>query len=71
LEVISQKGESEMEYFIGKRVQIIGNHPWSGERGTVKETKTIPTGTTGLIIELDNGTSCFVFKASQLQILKS
>lgn len=60
-----------MERFIGKRVLIIGDHPWSGEVGTATEVKQVPTGTKGIIVELDNGTSCFVFKESNLQMLKS
>jgi hypothetical protein len=62
-----------MEELIGKRVQVTGDHPWSGEVGTVKEIKPVnfPIKRTGWIISLDNGMSCFVFDAKQLIILKS
>lgn len=61
-----------MNNLIGKRVQITGNvHPWSGEKGSVKDIQTTAFGTTGYVVELDNGTSCFVFYPSQLQVLKS
>lgn len=60
-----------MNNLIGKRVLIIGNHTWSGEIGTVEEFKDTAIGKAGYIVALDNGTSCFVFNTSNLQILRN
>lgn len=57
--------------YVGKKVLIIGNHPWSGEIGKGKEVKPTVIGKSGLIVSLNNGTECFVFRESELQILKS
>lgn len=59
-----------MENIIEKRVLIAGEHPWSGEIGTVKAFENTKLGKTGYLVQLDNGTSCYVFNRNQLQILR-
>lgn len=59
-----------VEYYIGRTVVLKGNHPWAGEKGVIKgkqEAKGI--GKIGLIVELDNGTECFVFDMNQMRIV--
>ena len=61
----------DLTEIIGRRVKISGKHPWSGERGIVKALQDTNIGKVGYLVELDNGTSCFVFSITQLKILKS
>jgi hypothetical protein len=57
---------------IGKRVEITnGNHPWFGEIGTVREFKNTALGKAGFVVELENGTSCFVWSVSDLHKLRT
>jgi hypothetical protein len=64
------EGITMKDDLIGKRVYLLEPHPWSGEIGTVQELKTTGIGQTGYVVELDNGTSCFVFNRMQMQILR-
>lgn len=58
-----------MNRLIDKRVLIIGKkHPWCGEIGRVKDIKTTAFGKTGYVIDLENGSSCFVFNQEELKI---
>lgn len=59
-----------MESIIGKKVLIIGDHPWCGEMGVIKGIQSTSMGSTGWLVDLKNGTTCFVFNAKNLQILK-
>jgi hypothetical protein len=56
---------------IGKQVMIIGNHPHTGETGTVIAFENTGVGP-GFRVNLDNcphGTeACFVFKAEHLLV---
>ena len=57
---------------IGRRVEITnGSHPWFGEIGTVKELKNTALGKAGFVVELENGTSCFVWSANDLWKLRT
>jgi hypothetical protein len=62
----------KISQLIGKRVMIIGDHPHSGEYGTVKEIKHTLAGW-GLEIKLENcphgSDGCFVFKADNLRVI--
>jgi hypothetical protein len=58
--------------FIGKRIKIIGDHPWEGETGKlVAEEREV-----GLFkkpafrVRLDNGIECFVFSTKNILFLK-
>ena len=56
--------------WMGRKVKIIDrSHPWTGETGTVKSIDKTLAGY-GMRIELDNGVNCFVFKTSDISILK-
>ena len=59
-----------MDTFIGKTVLIIGAHPWAGEIGVVKEIRDTSMCVKGYVVDLKNGTTCFVFNANNFQILK-
>ncbi len=59
--------ERNMQNFVGKDVMLLAPHPWANEKGkTVRVETAKGTGTPGMVVKLDNGTECFVFKASQL-----
>ena len=55
--------------FNGKRVLIIGKHPWAGKTGVITGAEQTCTGKWGLVVELDNGQSCFVFKPENMRII--
>ncbi len=59
-----------MDYYTGERVHICGNHPWAGEVGEAVKVERTGVGP-ALRVRLDNGTECFVFQRSHIQILKS
>ena len=51
-----------MEQYIGKHVTIIGKHPHTGESGTAVRTEIAQIlNQKGLVIDLDDGGSCFIF----------
>jgi hypothetical protein len=55
---------------VGKRVEIINKkHPWFAECGTVKSYGKTNLGSMGFRVELDNGTSCFVWSESDMRKL--
>lgn len=56
---------------IGKRVLISNKkHPWYGEVGTVKDFEFFSIiSKWGMVVSLDNGTSCTVFKGDEVQFL--
>lgn len=55
---------------IGKRIKIIGNHPHTGENGTVDRVENIYTGQLGYVIKLENCPhnveECFVFSSKNI-----
>lgn len=61
---------NDLTEIIGKKVKITGAHPWSGENGIVKSLEYTGIGKVAYLVELENGTSCFVFSITELKILK-
>jgi|GEM_PF-5650530 len=51
---------------IGRKVKIVGDHPHSGEYGTVESIEKTIAGT-GIKIRLEDGEGCFVFSMSDLE----
>lgn len=58
---------------IGKKVQIIGEHPHSGETGLADRFEKTAFGSVGIVVKLDNSPlgvqECFVFKSDNLKII--
>lgn len=56
---------------IGKRVLISNKkHPWYGEVGTVKDFEYFSLiSKYGMVVSLDNGTDCTVFRGNEVQFL--
>lgn len=50
----------------GKRVVLVGDHPWSGYTGTV-EGKEVLLAREALKVKLENGSSCYVFDPAQIR----
>jgi hypothetical protein len=59
-----------MDELIGKQIQLIKDHPHTGERGTVRDKKSTFFGIEGLVIELESGAQCTVFHRSQYRIIQ-
>jgi hypothetical protein len=59
------------EEIIGKRIQIIGDHPHTGEYGTVREAVKTTLAGWGLVVDLENcphwTDSCFVFEPKNVR----
>lgn len=66
---VKREGIKMLEAYIGKRVIVVGDHPWSGEIGEGKEVRRPTFGKPGLIVALDNGTDCFVFSEKNLKVV--
>lgn len=62
-----------MDNIIGKRIKIVGDHPHTGETGTIDRVQGTALGKVGLVIKLENclhGTNeCFVFKPEHIVFL--
>ena len=58
---------------IGKRVEIVGKHPHTGEKGVVDRAERTPVGP-GLIVKLGDcphGTdACFVFRSENIRVIE-
>lgn len=54
---------------VGKRVLIVGDHPWEGETGKVvsEEREVGLFRKPAFRVRLDNGTECFVFSPKNLK----
>jgi hypothetical protein len=57
-----------IEELIGKKVKIIGEHPHSGEAGTVDGFDKTLAGL-GIRIKLENGQGCYVYSYENLKLL--
>lgn len=56
---------------IGDRVLITGNHPWAGHTGKYAYNELVKAyGAMYPVIQLDNGTTCFVMKPEQFKKVK-
>ena len=59
------------EEIIGQRIQIVGDHPHTGEYGTVREAAKTATAGWGLVVDLENcphwTDSCFVFESKNVR----
>ncbi|MHC1695632.1 MAG: hypothetical protein AB9835_10275 [Eubacteriales bacterium] len=58
-----------MDELIGKQIQLTGDHPFTGERGTVRDKKSTFFGIEGLVIDLESGMQCTVFHRSQYRVI--
>lgn len=58
---------------VGKRVQIVGEHPHSGETGIADRYEKTALGSTGIVVKLDDSPlgiqECFVFKQDNLKFI--
>ena len=59
-----------MDELIGKHIQLTSDHPFTGERGTVRDKKSTFFGIEGLVVELESGTHCTVFHQSQYRVIQ-
>lgn len=66
---------NDMDDVIGKRVKVVGDHPHAGETGTIIEVKVTAFGVPGFVVKLEDCPhgieECFVFKAANLQSVKT
>ncbi len=56
--------------FIGKRVLITGNHPWSDSLGDIMSIERTLSGW-GIRVALDGGYECFVFNHKHMKRVKA
>ncbi len=62
---LEKKTHSDFLELVGKRVQIIGSHPWKGETGIVTSRESTAVGF-GWRVQMDNGLCCYVFHSELL-----
>lgn len=66
---MGEKYKEILDKMYGQRMMIVGKHPHTGQIGKVEEIQDT-LGGVGYVIRLDNGESCFVFKAENIQWLE-
>lgn len=60
--------EEIMKKMVGRRVLMVGDHPWKGQAGTIVRFEKTPFGTCP-VVDLDNGQSCFAMKPNHIKAL--
>ena len=59
-----------LRWYVGRRVLLLGQHPYKGNSGVAVRMERTSSGDGGLIVSLDRGVYCFVFEPREVREAK-